>query len=822
MEEKLNENNFMTKLSTFIVDKRKAFFIIFIIAIIYSVLSMDKVKINNDITAYLPSESETRIGLSLMEDEFTTFATARVMVSNVTYDDAVNLANQLEDIEGVTSIEFKDKEENYKDSAALFSVTFDGEAKDEVSEVAMDNIKASLSQYDTYISSEVGVDSAAQLAKDMQVILVIAATIILLVLIFTSKTYMEIPVFLLVFGAAAILNKGTNYLFGEISFVTDSIAVVLQLALAIDYAIILCHRYMEEHETKDARESIIVALSKAIPEISASSLTTVSGMIAMMFMQFRIGFDMGIVLTKSILFSLLTVFLLMPGLIMMFSKLIDKTHHKNFVPKIDFVGKFLYKSRYVVPIVFIFILFVAFYFQGKCEYIYDVNSIVSSKKSQQKIAQEKIDNTFGANNTLAVLVPTGNYELEGSLLKELGTFDEVDFTLGLSNVPVNDQYVLTDKLTPRQFSELADLDIEIARFLYSAYAVNKGNYGPAISGVNDYKVPIIDMFLFLYEQKQEGYVKLDDKLNEDIENLYTQINSAKVQLKGENYSRLLLNLDLPVEGKETFDFLDEIRSTGSKYYDSLYLVGNSTSDNDLRKSFESDNVLITILTALFVMVILLFTFKSAGLPVLLVLAIQGSIWINFSFPYMTGSTMFFMSYLIVSAIQMGATIDYAIVITSRYMELKKVMTLKQATIETINQAFPTIFTSGSILTSAGFLIGFLSSDPTVASIGTALGRGTLVSIIIVLFALPQILLLGDIIIEKTAFTLKRDFAKPLNSGKMKVEGHVKGKIDGIIDAEIKGYIYGNIDAQIEMRGSASVEEISIDNGDMEDVQNEKK
>jgi len=196
---------------------------------------------------------------------------------------------------------------------------------------------------------------------------------------------------------------------------------------------------------------------------------------------------------------------------------------------------------------------------------------------------------------------------------------------------------------------------------------------------------------------------LDDKLN----TLYDTLHDAQLQLQGSDYSRFVLNLSLPVEGQETYDALEEIRGIAAQYYgtDNVVLVGNSTSDHDLESSFASDNIIISVLTALFVMIILFFTFQSAGLPVLLVLTIQGSIWINFAVPALQGQTVFFIAYLIGISNTAGATIDYAIVISNRYLQLKKEMQLKDAMIETLNQSFPTIFTSGSILTCAGFLIG---------------------------------------------------------------------------------------------------------------------
>ncbi len=808
MNEEKEKSGFMVKVATFIVDKRKAFYLIFVAALIYSILSMSRVLVNNDITSYLPEDSETRIGINIMNEQFKTFGSARVMITNVTKEKAEELQHKIEEIDGVFSVTFADEDteenKNYKGTYALINVAFEDEASEDRAKNAMIEIKKLLEPYDTYIQSEVGNDFAASLAKDMQIILVLAAIVIVTVLLLTSKTYMEIPVFIMVFGTAAILNKGTNFWFGEISFVTDSIAVILQLALAIDYAIILCHRYMEEHETKDSREATIIALSKAIPEIASSSLTTVSGMVAMMFMQFRIGFDMGIVLTKSIIFSLLTVFLLMPGLLMMFAKLIDKTHHKNFVPRISFVGKFAYYTRFVIPPLFIVIIILSFIFQSKCVYIYDMGSINTKNKTEQKLAEEKIDDAFGSNNVLAVIFPKGSYEKESKMVEELEKLDYIESILSLTNVEVKDGYMLTDKLNPRQFSEISGLDIEIAKMMYGAYAVNIGQYGPVVSGLDDYKVPILDMFMFLYDQKQEGYVELDKELNEELDDLYRQLRNGQQQLQGTTKSRVVLNMNLPIEGTETFKELDNIKSIARKYYgNDVVLAGNSTSNKDLEASFVTDNTVITVLTALFVMAILLFTFQSAGLPVLLVLAIQGSIWINFSFPYITNDTLFFMSSLIVSAIQMGATIDYAIVITSRYMDLKSYMPIKEAMIESLNQAFPTIFTSGTILTSAGFIIGNLSHDPTVSSIGTSLGRGTLISIIIVLFILPQILLLGDIIIQKTAFTLHREFALPLPTGKIRVNGHIRGTIIGSIDADVNGILIGDIKANVETRNHES-------------------
>lgn len=800
-QEKKKKGNLWLTVATFIVNKRKAIEILFVLAIIYSVLCINKVQVNQDITSYLPADSETRQGLSIMDEQFMTYGSAKVMLANVTFNQADSLVDSLENVDGVKEVAFDDSSDHFKGTNALFDITFSGTSDEQVSKDALNSVKDILADYDVYVSTEVGSEesSAESLAKDMNIILVLAVVVIVAVLLLSTKAYLQIPVLLITFGAAAILNMGTNYWFGTISSITNSIAVVLQLALAIDYAIILCDRFMEEHETLDAEEAVKVALSKAIPEISSSSLTTISGMVAMMFMQFRLGYDMGIILVKAIILSLISVFFLMPGVLLIFAKGIDKTHHKCYVPKITIVGKFANKTKYIIPPLFIICLVFAFMKSNNCQYIYDTSSIVSAKKSESKIAQETIEETFGASNQLVVMVPKGDYESEHKVVKKLQNLDYVTSALALSNVSINDEYVLTDKLSPRQFSELVGIDREVVEVLYMAYAYNQEQYGPVVTGIDDYDVPIIDMFLFLYDQYKEGYVTLDSNLDEKLTTLYDTLHDAQLQLQGSDYSRLVLNISLPVEGQETYDALEEIRGIAAQYYskDSVILVGNSTSDHDLESSFASDNIIISVLTALFVMIILFFTFQSAGLPVLLVLTIQGSIWINFAVPSIEGQTVFFIAYLIVSAIQMGATIDYAIVISNRYLQLKQQMPLKEAITETLNQSFPTIFTSGSILTCAGFLIGEIASDATVASIGVALGRGTLISIILVLFVLPQILLMGDIIIEKTALTMNITRPQREVAGRVRVTGHVRGYVQGEIDADIQGTFQGQMKVSVD-------------------------
>ena len=801
MEEQKPKGSGMEKIATFIVDKRNLFFLLYAFALIFSIVATGWVKVENDITTYLPEDTETRQGLTVMNDNFVTYGTARVMVSNVTYETAENICSDLESIDGVTSVDFDDTTDHYKSASALFSVTFDGTTTDDISVHALHTIRDMLAGYDTYIDTEVGVDTSADLQSEMSVILVLAAIVIVLVLTLTSRSYAEVPVLIMTFGAAALLNMGTNFLCGTISFISNSVTVILQLALAIDYAIILCHRFSDEHETKDTREACIAALSKAIPEISSSSLTTISGLGALAFMHFGIGRDMATVLIKAILFSLLSVFTLMPGLLMLFSKKIDATRHKNLIPKITFLGKFDVATRFIVPPIFAVVVVVTAVLANKCPYCYSYTDLVTAKQSESQIAHQKIKNTFGVNNMVAVIVPTGDYDSERQLLKDLDSCAEVKSTQGLANIDAMDGYKLADALTPRQMSELAGLDYEVAEALYAAYAVDQNEYGKLISGLGDYKVPLFDMFMFLQREMKDGNITLDGDIQETLDDLFEQLNKAQLQLQSDKYSRLVVYLNLPEESDETMDFLNTMHALIAKYYSSdTYIVGNSTNFKDLSSSFGEDNMLISVLSALFVVIILLFTFKSAGLPVLLIVVIQGSIWINFSVPTIQHESLYFLGYLIVNSIQMGANIDYAIVISSHYSDLKKEMRPKEAIIAALNEAFPTIFTSGTILAVAGALIGVMTTNPVIAAIGTCLGRGTVISIVLVMAVLPQILLIGDTIVERTSFDVKVpvDLSRVNRtaSGNMRVSGRVRGYVNGVIDAEIKGTLNGTLNASV--------------------------
>ena len=820
------KGNAMMRMAAFIVDKRMLFFLIYIIAIAFSFVASNWVQVNDDITSYLPASTETREGMELMEDEFTTFGSAKIMVSNISYEDAVGVQELIESVSGVSSVTFTDEdvdqeefEDHYKDGAALYSVSFKYDEDDERALESLALVEEALEGYDFASTTTMGNQTADMLDEEIGNIMILACFVVVGVLLLTTRSLGEIPVLCITLVVSLLLNSGTNFLCGEISFISDSVTAILQLALSIDYSIIFINRYKEELDNGyEVRDAVVVSLAASIPEIFSSSLTTICGLFAMSFMQFTLGGDMALVLIKAILLSLLSVFTLMPGLIVLFSGLMTKTAHRDFIPKISFIGRFAYRTRHVMTVLFCVLFVAAFALSQRAPYIYGYNSLETFITNEQQEAEALMEETFGEENFVAVIIPHGDYEAEAQLIADMEARDDVDYCVGLANTEAMDGYMLTDALSPRQLSELLDLDYEVAELLYSMYAADQEEYGRIVGGISSYKVPLMDMLMFVYELSDEGYVSLDGDLGDTLEEAYSSIVDGRAQLEGDNYDRILvyLSVPLPEVDEATFDVVEELHALAASYYEGedydgmdVYVVGDSTSQRDLRDSFEVDNIVVTAISMLFVLVVLLFTFKSAGLPVLLILVIEGAISMNFAYPTLTQSRLFFISYLIVSSIQMGANIDYAIVMSTRYTQEREAGTDRRtAIIDALNCAFPTILTSGSMMICAGAFIGVMTSDACIAGIGQCIARGTAISVVLVLFVLPQLLLCGDKLIQKTKFEVYHSVKERREIGEVHINGAIEGTIHGTVVGTMNAVVVGEVNAVVmvgDMQNQAASE-----------------
>ena len=746
----------MRRIAAAIVRWRGLFILLFLAAAVYCALSLARVKVNSDLTFFLAPETETRRGLTIMEDDFVTCATEDVMVANLTFERARELADTIGSYAHIFTVSFDDTPAHYTSSAALFTIAFDGPEEDPGVAAAKERIRALLEPYDSYTYSMDLKNYSKQLAGEMVGVIAIAAAVIAVILLFTSRSYFEVVIFFIVFVFAALLNMGTNFWLGEISMITHTIAVIMQLALAIDYAIIFSHRYQDECERfSSPREALEEALAKSILEISSSSLTTISGLVALMLMEFRLGYDLGIVLSKSIVCSLLTVFLLMPGLILLFPKAIRRTAHRTLIPDITPWGRFLMRSKSCFVWLFLLLVPCAFYCARHVDYAFSDRGVTELVYSESRAAMRKIESTFARSTSIVLLVPHEDLEAEKEILREIGEMPEIKSAMGLANIEVSEGHVLTDLYSPRMFAELLDISQEEADLLFQAYGLRHEEYQAFFGSRESYRVPLVDLFGFLFDLSDHGVVTLSGEEAARVEELRETLNFAQRQLRGERYNRMLLSADVPIEGEESRALVEKLRAVAAPHYPDgeVLVVGDITSARDLGDSYTGDSLLISVLTIVFVFTILLVTFRTVAGAMILVFVIQGSIWINFSFPFLQQVRPSFVTNMIVSAIQMGATIDYAIVLMNRYQTLRVSLPVREAMSRAVNQSFATVLTSGSIMTIAGLLIGLRVSDVYVSHIGLAVGRGAFCSVVLVLTVLPQLLVLLDGAVEKTRFRL---------------------------------------------------------------------
>lgn len=728
------KKGFLVLLGDFITDHRYFFLILFLGLSVFCALNINNVGINESIVSYLPDDTETKQGMDIMGEEFGELDTIRLMVSNITLEEASNLATELAKVNNVRSVLFDETEASYKDENALYTIELEEASDEEVNQVKADleSIVAE-AEYDIYSEAFEDTMDGIGLALGLSV------GVIVIILLITSKTYFEPVIAFIVFAISIVLNMGSNFIFGEISYITQSIAVILQLALSIDYVIIFMNQFMKEiGDTDDKLLAIKKTVTKTTPEIFASSLTTVSGLLALVFMQLKIGQDIGVVLSKGIVCSLLTVIFVMPSLLAIFTKAIVKLKKKERARKSNELCEFILKSRKVLLPMFVVLVVIAACLIPVYHYVYNPTSASSMRLSENAQALENIEAEFGASNDLVILVKNGekDYNKELTLANELAENEKITAVTSLGGYELSGGVALGAPINYLEATKIFGIDTKTAQSLFQMYAKQNDELGK-LTDMNEYRVTIIDLLYFLHDNLKS--LPLNEKMQAQVTTYYEMLEASKSLLESEQYSRFLLNLDVPIESEGTYGLVGEIRGVAEKHYDDVMLIGNTVNAMDLESSFTADNVIITGITILFIGIILLCTFKSVWLTLLLILTIEGSILMNFGVVALVGKEIFFMAYIVVSAIQMGATIDYAIVIATRYKFLRAKYDKKKSVIGTLEDSLPAVVTSGLILLIAGFLIGFISSSPVISSIGLFLGIGTLISLLATIFVLPAIL-----------------------------------------------------------------------------------
>ena len=681
----------MDRLTKAITSHQRAVIAVFLVLAVISAVLILGVSVNYNLADYLPPDAESTVALGIMDEEFGTgVPNARVMVSGLSIAEAAELKTQIAAVDGVTGVMWLDDvedlttpvemmdtatvEQYWRDGSALYQVTVaDGREASTVDALydligengAISGVAANTANMQNRVVSEV-LGAAA-----------ILLPLIIVLLLVTTTSWIAPLLFLASIGVAIVINMGTNIVFGEISFVTQSVSPIMQLAVSLDYAIFLLNSF-ERHrqETPDAEQAMRMAIKESFSSIAASAATTVFGFMALIFMRFEIGADLGLNLVKGVILSYVSVVVFLPCLSLACVKLLDKTRHKRIVPEIRGIGRGLVKIR--VPALILVLLLVApcFLAQSRTDFFYGMGSPDPNLRYGQDT--ELINETFGESTSIVLFVPRGNPGAEAELS-----------------------------------AEIADIDHVTAVMSY-AYTVGE--------------VP-------------EG--TLDDSV---VSNFYS-----------DNYARIVVTTDTGTEGDEAFATVEAVRSAAAKYYDEYYACGESANIYDIRDVVTEDSGLVNLISVAFILLTLLVTFRSLTLPLILIFVIETAIWINLSVPYFTDNALVYIGYLVINTVQLGATVDYAILMTDGYVVNRRTMLKREAVINTLQTNFLSVLTSGLILSIAGFCLNFTSSMTIVSELGLLLARGTLLSMAMVLLALPALLMLFDPLTAR--LTLKSGFLK---------------------------------------------------------------
>ncbi|MCT1577667.1 MMPL family transporter [Oceanobacillus kimchii] len=668
-----------------IIRFKKSVVILFFVLMVISAVAFLFVDVNYNMQDYLPEDAESTVGLDVMDEEFSSGVTnTNVMIENVTIQEAIDYKQEIESLDGVTEVLWLDDvvdlrepievadtdtvENYYKNNKALLAVTIESgkevEATDQIYELIGE---------ENAISGEAANTATQQKMAGSETMYAAALLIpiIVIILVLSTNSWLEPVFFLTAIGVSVLINLGTNIFVGEVSFITQSVAPILQLAVSLDYAIFLLHSFQDyRNRGNRPEEAMKLAMKESFPVVSASALTTFFGFTALMFMDFGIGADLGLSLVKGILLSFISVMVFLPALTLLFYPLIDKTQHKSLIPSFKGVGKKLIKLRIPVFILIALVIVPSFLAQSSTEFTYGMGEQPENTRLGSDINQ--IEEIFGESTSVVLLVPNNDIGKEQEMIQEIDTIDHVTSVVGYAN--------MVGSTIPQDYLE---------------------------------------------------------------ENVTEQFLS-------ENYSRIIINTDVGAEGDVPFSLVEEVRNVASSYYgDEALTLGESVALYDMKETVTADNKLVNILTIVTIAIVLLFSFRSISIPVVLLLTIQSAVWINLSVPYFTDTSLVFVGYLIVSTVQLAATVDYAILLTETYKQNRKDMAALPAIKKTIDDKLFSIAVSASILSSVGFILWLTSSNPIVGSIGLLLGRGALLAFILVITLLPALLVIGDKLIWKT-------------------------------------------------------------------------
>lgn len=679
-------------IADFIVDNNLAIFRLVLVMVVACLIMSPFVQINYDLTKYLPDYAPSKVAIDKMRDTFGYPGTGRLMLKDVTLYEAKDYKDKLEKVDGVDRIlwcdmtnsiyssadfiDYEGIEDYYKDGYAVMDVTFKEGDTSKRTHHAIDEMEEIIGDRGYIVGmSPTNKFTEENVEKEMSMILGMAVVLIFIILMLTTTSYFEPILFLTVIGAAIAINKGTNLALGTISYITNNISAVIQLATSMDYSIFLLQAYEREREGGlDKVSALKKGLMTTIRTVLSSSLTTFFGFIVLVLMQFKMGWDLGIVMSKSIICSLLMVIFFMPALLLKWSDLIDKTRHKPLLPDFHEFGKVINRISPMVLTVVLALALPLFVAQNLNNFMYGPDATGTGEKTAIYNQTQEINDKFGRSNMLVAIFPNDDPVKERELTEELEDRDYVKKVLGMTAYLPEGMY---EDILPSNITEMFHKD---------------------------------------------------------------------------GYTRLLVYIKTKPESAAAYQYYNEVADTIKSYYgeENTYLAGNTPTTLDMEEILKKDYTMVNTLAIISIFLVVAISFHSGVTPIGAMIPIMAAIYLNMTFPYLIGKDLIFIAYAVVSCIQLGSTIDYAILNIENYTQARKLgLNKHDAAVSMVENSFASMLTSGGILIVCGYIVYFISTSPAICEVGHLVGRGAVFSVFFVTTLMPAVMKLMDYYVVTT-------------------------------------------------------------------------
>lgn len=689
----------MKKFGKVVVKLRIPILVLSFLLLIPSVLGYFNTRVNYDILYYLPSDIDTMQGQDILLDDFGKGAYAMVVVDGMNKSNVSKLVKKVEGVDHVASVisysgivgddvpseilpdKFRSYFENEDSGATLFAIFFDDTTSSDDTMKAIQEVR-DVTDNQCYIAgmSAVVTDTKTMAEKETPFYVLVAVVLVCIVLAIFMDSFLVPVFFMLSIGMAIVYNLGSNYFLGEVSYITKALAAVLQLGVTLDYSIFLWHSYKEakEETPDDHHEAMAVAIGNTLTSVVGSSITTVAGFIALCFMSFTLGLDLGVVMAKGVVFGVIGCVTILPSLILTFDRSLEKTMHREIMPNFDKPARWIVNHSWIFLIIFVLLLGPAIYGYNNTKVYYDLSDTLPEKLNCSQANKMLADN-FDGTNSIYMILADSNLSAEDSnaMMNEVNDLDGISFALSIDS---------------------------------------------ALGG----EIPT--------EMLPDSLVS---------------------ELKGDEYQIMMVSTNYTIASDEINDQINKVDAIAKKYDAKSMVIGEAPCTKDLITITDKDFKTVSAVSIVAIFFIIFFVLKSISLPVILVAAIEFAIFVNMGIPYYTGTTIPFISSVVIGTIQLGATVDYAILMTTRYKRERAAGNSKKEAISiALGTSIPSIIVSALGFFAATFGVGMIASVDMIASLCTLMARGAIISMFVVIFVLPSLFVLLDKVIIHTSLGFK--------------------------------------------------------------------